>query len=100
MWKKSKVTPMGQTTLHTASVQSTVEQTEDQKFKPQGEDIVLDLRRRLDSFRHTHPYHEIQVAGRRWRYVTGVQGERTLLLLPGSLVPDLFFVPIDRKSVV
>jgi len=37
----------------------------------------------------------VQVAGKTWRYVVGGQGERTLLLLPGSLVPDLFFVPIE-----
>ena len=55
------------------------------------EDTVLELRQRLEVFRRTHPYREVQVADRSWRYMTGGQGERTLLLLQGSLVPDLFF---------
>ncbi len=61
-----------------------------------GEDAAFDLSRHLDSFRRTHPYHEIQVAGTTWRYVVGGQGKRTLLLLPGgSLVPDMFFVLLE-----
>jgi pimeloyl-ACP methyl ester carboxylesterase len=58
-------------------------------------DAVSDLRNRLEAFRRTHPYKEIQVAGKTWRYIIGGQGERVVLLLPGSLVPDLFFVPIE-----
>jgi pimeloyl-ACP methyl ester carboxylesterase len=63
---------------------------------PQGGDIALDLGRRLESFRRTHPYKEIQVEGRRWRYVVGGQGKRTLLLFPGgTLVPDTYFILLE-----
>ena len=62
---------------------------------PERTNTAPDLRPRLEAFRRTHRYREVQVAGRRWRYVVGGQGERALLLLPGSLVPDLFFVPIE-----
>jgi pimeloyl-ACP methyl ester carboxylesterase len=61
---------------------------------PPGEEIVFELRQRLAAFRRTHLSKEIQVAGKAWHYVVGGQGERGVLLLPGSLVPDLFFVPI------
>jgi pimeloyl-ACP methyl ester carboxylesterase len=61
-----------------------------------GEETILELRQRLAAFGHTHPYKEIQVAGKAWRYIVGGQGERVVLLLPGSLVPDLFFVPIGE----
>jgi len=68
---------------NTTSVQSGIEQ---------AGDTALDLRRRLEAFRRTHPYHKTQVAGRQWRYVIGGQGEQTLLLLPGgTLVPDTYF---------
>lgn len=56
---------------------------------------ALDLRHRLEAFYRFHPYKEVQVAGKAWHYIVGGQGERVVLLLPGSLVPDLFFVPIE-----
>jgi len=74
---------------------ATVNITPVQRGGERAEEAASDLKRRLDAFRRTHPYRELQVAGRRWRYVVGGQGERVLLLLPGSLVPDLFFVPIE-----
>lgn len=74
---------------------STVDSTPVQHGSEQTEDTTQDLRRRLEAFRRTHPYKEIQVAGKAWRYIIGGQGERVVLLLPGSLVPDLFFVPIE-----
>ena len=87
---------MQQSTLNMPSVQSGIEKTEEQRFIPQGEDTALDLRSRLDSFRRAHPYKEIQVEGRRWRYIVGGQGERTLLLLPGgTLVPDTYFILLE-----
>ena len=87
---------MGQTAMHTASVQSGFDQIEDQNFIPQGGDVALNLSRRLEGFRRMHPYKEIQVEGRRWRYVVGGQGERTLLLLPGgTLVPDMYFILLE-----
>lgn len=55
-----------------------------------------DLERRLAAFRRTHPYKEIQVADKVWRYIVGGQGERVVLLLPGSQVPDVFFIPIRK----
>src|SRR5262249_48771359 len=88
---------MGHITMHTDSVQSGVEQTEDQKFLPQGDDIANSRRCRLESYRRTHPYKQIQVEGRRWRYVVGGQGERTLLLFPGgTLVPDTYFLLLEE----
>lgn len=87
---------MQQSTLNTTSVQSGVEHTEEQRFMQQGANTSLDLRQRLDRFRRTHPYKEIQVEGRRWCYVVGGQGERTLLLLPGgTLVPDTYFMLLE-----
>ncbi len=87
---------MRQSTFDTASVQRGVEHVEEPGVTPQGEDGALDLSRRLDSFRRTHPYKEIQVEGRRWRYVVGGQGKRTLLLLPGgTLVPDTYFILLE-----
>jgi pimeloyl-ACP methyl ester carboxylesterase len=82
--------------MRTASVQSSFDQIEDQNFIPQGGDVALDLSRRLESFRRMHPYKEVQVEGRRWRYVVGGRGERTLLLLPGgTLVPDTYFILLE-----
>lgn len=72
-----------------------IEHGQEQTGESPQEYTVLELGQRLATFRRTHPYHELQVAGRCWRYVSGGQGERTILLLPGSLVPDLFFVPIE-----
>lgn len=86
---------MQQSTSTTAAPPPGTGQVGGQAVAPPREDTVLELRQRLEVFRRTHPYHDLQVAGRRWGYVVGGQGERTLLLLPGSLVPDLFFVPIE-----
>ncbi len=95
---------MRHSTSETASAQQSVEHTEELAAGPQREDTTLDLSRRLDSFRRTHPYHEIEVEGRRWRYVVGGQGEQTLLLLPGgTLVPDTYFIlleALERSSRV
>ncbi len=87
---------MQQSTFDTTSVQRDIVHTEKPGLTPQGGVVALDLSRRLDSFRRTHPYKEIQVEGRRWRYVVGGQGERTLLLLPGgTLVPDTYFILLE-----
>jgi pimeloyl-ACP methyl ester carboxylesterase len=86
---------MQQSTSTTAAPPPGTGQVGGQAVAPPREDTVLELRQRLEVFRRTHPYHDLQVAGRRWGYVVGGQGERALLLLPGSLVPDLFFVPIE-----
>jgi pimeloyl-ACP methyl ester carboxylesterase len=43
----------------------------------------------------TTDLRQLQVAGWQWTYIVGGQGTRTVLLLPGSLVPDLFFVIIQ-----
>ncbi len=71
---------------------------------PKGGDVALDLKTRLENFRRTHPYREIQVKGRKWRYVIGGEGERTLLLFPGgTLVPDTYFMlleDLERSSRV
>ena len=82
---------MNPSTVNTALSQ----QGSEQASLLQGEESDLELKRRLKAFRRTHPYKEIQVAGKAWRYIVGGQGERVVLLLPGSLVPDLFFVPIE-----
>ena len=64
---------------------------------PQGGDVALDLSRRLENFRRTHPYREIQVEGRKWRYIQGGKGERTFLLFPGgTLVPDTYFMLLEE----
>lgn len=87
---------MRHSTVDTASVHHSADHTEKTEFMPQGRDVALDLSRRLESFRRTHPYKEIQAAGRRWRYVVGGQGERSLLLLPGgTLVPDTYFILLE-----
>src|SRR5260221_9109754 len=86
---------MQHATSGTVSAQRSVEHAEELDAGLQPEETDLDLRQRLEAFRRTHPYREVQVAGRCWRYVIGGQGERALLLLPGSLVPDLFFFPIE-----
>ena len=74
---------------------STVSTNPVQHGSEQAGGTAQDLKGRLMAFRRTHPYKEIQVAGLAWRYVVGGQGERVVLLLPGSLVPDLFFVPVE-----
>jgi pimeloyl-ACP methyl ester carboxylesterase len=74
---------------------STINTTPVPSGSEQVADAASDLRQRLEAFRHTHPYKEIQLNSKAWRYITGGQGERVVLLLPGSLVPDLFFVPIE-----
>jgi pimeloyl-ACP methyl ester carboxylesterase len=86
---------MQHATSGTVSAQRSVEHAEELDAGLQPEETDLDLRRRLQAFRRAHPYREVQVAGKTWRYIVGGQGERTLLLLPGSLVPDLFFIPIE-----
>lgn len=87
---------MQQSTTETASAQHSVELAEEQVVVPQREDAAFNLRRRLDAFRRSHPYHEVQAADTRWRYVVGGQGERMLLLLPGgTLVPDTYFVILE-----
>lgn len=87
---------MRQSTVDTASMQHSADHIEKTRYMPQGGDVALDLSRRLESFRRTHPYKEIQVEGRQWRYVVGGQGERTLLLLPGgTLVPDTYFMFLE-----
>ena len=79
----------------TTPAQDSVKPAEEFAVAPERTNTIPDLRQRLEAFRRTHPYREVQVAGRRWRYVVGGQGERALLLLPGSLVPELFFIPIE-----
>jgi hypothetical protein len=49
---------MNPSTVNTALSQ----QSSEQASLPQGED--LELKRRLEAFRRTHPYQEIQVAGK------------------------------------
>ena len=95
--KESKVTCMRQSTVDTASIQHSADHREKTEFMPQGGDVALDLSRRLESFRRTHPYKEIQVEGQRWRYMVGGQSERTLLLFPGgTLVPDTYFILLEE----
>jgi pimeloyl-ACP methyl ester carboxylesterase len=95
---------MQQPTLNRTSSQRDVKRGEEPGLKPLAGDATFDLSRRLDSFRRTHPYHEIEVEGRRWRYVVGGQGEQALLLLPGgTLVPDTYFIlfeALERSSRV
>jgi hypothetical protein len=79
---------MHHATSGTVSVQRSVEHAEELAAGPQPEETDLDLRQRLEAFRRTHPYKEIQAAGKTWRYIVGGQGERALLILPGSLVPE------------
>ena len=87
---------MPQPTVDTAPIQQNVGQIKKTEYMPQGGDVALDLSRRLESYRRTHPYKEIQVEGRQWRYVAGGQGERTLLLFPGgTLVPDTYFILLE-----
>ncbi|HEX9133701.1 MAG TPA: alpha/beta hydrolase [Ktedonobacteraceae bacterium] len=87
---------MQQSAFDSTSIQRDISHAEKPGFTPQMEDSALDLSRRLDIFRRTHPYKEIQVEGRRWRYVVGGQGEQTLLLLPGgTLVPDTYFMLLE-----
>lgn len=51
------------------------------------------LEQRLQAFRRTHPYREIEANGLRWRYVIGGRGERTLLLPSGGTrVPDMYLL--------
>ena len=84
---------MPQSIVDTPSVKQSADQIKKTESMSQGEDVAIDLSRRLENFRRTHPYREIQVAGRKWRYVLGGQGEHTLLLFPGgTLVPDTYFV--------
>ncbi len=95
---------MRQSTFDTTSVQHSAEHAEKTGLMPQGEDVALDLSSRLEYFRRTHPYKEIQVEGRRWRYVLGGRGEQALLLFPGgTLVPDTYFMlleDLERSSHV
>jgi pimeloyl-ACP methyl ester carboxylesterase len=51
------------------------------------------LEQRLQVFRRTHPYREIEVDGVWWRYVVGGRGERTLLLPScGTRAPDMYLL--------
>ena len=87
---------MQKSTIDTTSIQRDISQAEKPGLNSQGGNVFLDLSQRLESFRRTHPYKEIQVEGKRWRYVVGGQGERTLLLLPGgTLVPDTYFILLE-----
>ena len=58
-WKEREVTYMRQSTVDTASKQHSADHREKTEFMPQGGDVALDLSRRLESFRRTHPYKEI-----------------------------------------
>jgi pimeloyl-ACP methyl ester carboxylesterase len=88
---------MRQPTVDTTSREHSAAYTEKTEYMPQGEDVALDLSRRLESYRRAHPYKEIQVEGRQWRYVLAGQGERTLLLFPGgTLVPDTYFMLVEE----
>ncbi len=95
---------MPQSIVDSASIHQSADQIEKTENMPQGGDVALDLRRRLENFRHTHPSREIQADGRQWRYIVGGQGERTLLLFPGgTLVPDTYFIlleDLERSSRV
>jgi pimeloyl-ACP methyl ester carboxylesterase len=92
---------MRQPIVDTTSREHNAAHREKTEFVPQGGDIALDLSYRLESFRRTHPYKQIQVEGRKWRYIVGGQGERTLLLLPGgTLVPDTYFVLLEDLEQV
>ncbi len=55
----------------TASAQDSVKPAEKFAVAPERTNTTPDLRQRLEAFRRTHPYREVQVAGRRWRYVVG-----------------------------
>ncbi len=88
---------MRQPTVDTTSIQHSADHTEKIEYMPQGGDIALDLSCRLGNFHRAHPYKQIQVEGRQWRYVLGGQGERTLLLFPGgTLVPDTYFLLLEE----
>lgn len=87
---------MRQSTADTACIQHSGDHIDKTEFMPQG-DVALNLSHRLESFRRTHPYKEIQVEGRKWRYIVGGQGARTLLLFPGgTLVPDTYFLLLEE----
>jgi pimeloyl-ACP methyl ester carboxylesterase len=88
---------MRQLIVDAASKQQSADQIKKTESMSQGGDVALDLSCRLKNFRRTHPYKEIQVAGRKWRYIVGGQGERTLLLFPGgTLVPDTYFMLLEE----
>lgn len=58
---------------------------------------VLRLRQRLGAFQKKHPYKSIRVSGKSWPYLSGEAGERTFLLLPGSvLVPEVYFMLLEE----
>ncbi len=65
MWKEREGTPMRQPTVDTTSGDYSTAQSEKTEYMPQEEDVVLDLNRRLESYRRTHPYKEIQIEGRK-----------------------------------
>jgi pimeloyl-ACP methyl ester carboxylesterase len=95
---------MQPSTSTTPSPRPAIGDREEQATVTKREDTIFELKQRLAAFHRTHPYKEIQVAGRQWRYVVGGQGERMLLLLPGgTLVPDTYFVileALERSSRV
>ncbi len=95
---------MQQSTADRASMQPGTNRIEKTEYMPKEGDTALELSSHLENFRRTHPYREILVEGRRWRYVVGGQGERMLLLFPGgTLVPDTYFMlleDLERSSRV
>lgn len=66
-------------------------------MKEKSDDALVPAEQKqlLDDFRASHPYTEIETAGKRWRYIACGQGKRTLLLLPGAFLPaDMWFQTI------
>jgi pimeloyl-ACP methyl ester carboxylesterase len=48
----------------------------------------------LRQFRATHPYREMVISGKKWRYLSSGQGDKCLVFLPGGFITgDMWFYP-------
>ncbi len=64
----------------------------DARFDQLYANVPPGQRQMLLDFRAAHPVHALEVDGARVEYLSGGQGERTLLFLPGALgKPDMWF---------
>jgi len=69
----------------------------DRDFEHIYADVPADQKNMLLQFRAAHPYRELEIEGKRWRYLSSGQGDQCLVFLPGGFITaDMWFYPMSK----
>ena len=68
-----------------------------QEFNNIYADVPDDQKNLLLQFREAHPYQELEIDGKQWRYLSSGQGDQCLVFLPGGFITaDMWFYSISK----